>query len=182
MEEEERNLLSIGYKNVVGQLRAAHRTVILDDDGKFNDLAQHYKTQLEEELGSFCQDALKLFETVLPKVCSKSFKARVFHLKLVADYYRYLAEFSPTKENKNKATSHYKQAMDLAKANLEATHPILLGVALNCSVSFHEVLKDNENKTCQLDKKPLLNHAIAELDDLDELLTETVPLSCSSFG
>jgi len=165
--EEERNLLSIGYKNVVGELRAAHRT-LLTDDSKFNDLASHYKTQLEEELTEFCTEALKVFETELPQVCSKTPEGKVFQMKLIADYYRYLAEFSPSKEYINNATKFYKQALDLAEKSLEATHPVRLGVALNYSVCFHEVIKDTKS-ACQM-AKTAFNHAIAKLDDLDELL------------
>jgi len=168
MTEEERTLLSVGYKNVVGQLRAAHRTVIIDDKAKFSSLAMHYKGRLENELTEFCQTALELFENELQKVCAGSYEARVFQLKLIADYYRYLAEFDTAKEYSVKATKHYEQALALAEQNLEATHPIRLGVALNYSVCHYEVLKDTK-QACQL-AKTAFNHAIAKLDDLDELL------------
>lgn len=169
MTEEERNLLSIAYKNVVGQLRAAHRTIIIDENAKYWNLAKIYKTDLEAELTLFCTNALQLFENVLNKVCCESYAARVFVHKLIADYYRYLAEFSPmNQEYKNKASKYYKLALQLAEGNLEATHPIRLGVALNFSVCFHEVMKDTK-QACQL-AKTAFNHAIAKLDDLDELL------------
>jgi len=168
MSQEERDLLSVAFKNVVGQLRGANRTVHIPSDHKFRDLAQHYKSQLERELTEFCTSALDLFENMLVKVCQNTYVAKVFQLKLVADYYRYLAEFSTKKEYSTKATKCYKQALELAERNLEATHPIRLGVALNFSVCFHEVLNDTK-QACQL-AKTAFNHAIAKLDDLDELL------------
>lgn len=167
MTEEERNLLSVAYKNVVGQLRAAHRTILVRS-GSYDDLANHYKKQLESELSSFCLSSLKLFEQTLSKICNTSYEARVFQLKLIADYYRYLAEFDSKKEYQANAHKHYKHALELAERNLEATHPIRLGVALNFSVCFHEVMRDTK-QACQL-AKTAFNHAIAKLDDLDEML------------
>merc|ERR1712018_860111 len=69
-------------------------------------------------------------------------EAQVFYLKMAGDYYRYLAEAVSDDENEKKAADYYKQAFELSEKVLEPTHPIRLGLALNYSVCFYEILKD----------------------------------------
>jgi hypothetical protein len=91
---EERNLLSVAYKNVIGSRRAAWRTLNAGvDEGKFDDLVVAYRKQVEGELSEVCLDVLDLLENVLVKNSTKENEARVFYLKMTGDYYRYLAEF-----------------------------------------------------------------------------------------
>jgi len=91
---EERNLLSVAYKNVIGSRRAAWRTLNAGvDEGKFDDLVVAYRKQVEEELSNVCLDVLDLLENVLVKHTTTESEARVFYLKMTGDYYRYLAEF-----------------------------------------------------------------------------------------
>jgi hypothetical protein len=45
----------------------------------------------------------------------------------------------------------YQSAMDIAKAELKASHPIRLGLALNFSVFYYEILNVPE-KACDLAK------------------------------
>ena len=93
----------------------------------------------------------------------------VFHLApLLADYFRYLAEFArdATKaEHSNNAETAYKAATEKA-TELAPTHPIRLGLALNYSVFLYEVQTKSE-EACALAKQAF-DDAIAELDTLDE--------------
>merc|ERR1719269_529676 len=89
-------------------------------------------------------------------------------MKMKADYYRYLAEFSQgsTKtEHASQAQHAYKSATDKA-SELAPTHPIRLGLALNFSVFLYEVQAKNKD-ACELAKQAF-DDAIAELDTLDE--------------
>jgi 14-3-3 protein epsilon len=64
------------------------------------------------------------------------------------DYHRYLAEFLLDHEYhdaKDKALSSYKEADSLARANLSPTSPIRLGLHLNLSVFFYEILQTPED-------------------------------------
>jgi hypothetical protein len=65
---------------------------------------------------------------------------------MVGDYYRYMAEsaqgdkLTPAKEG---ALQHYKEAEIIAR-ELPACNPIKLGLALNYSVFYYEVMQDNK--------------------------------------
>jgi len=164
---EERNLLSVAYKNVIGSRRAAWRTLNAGvDEGKFDDLVVAYRKQVEQELSDVCLDVLDLLENVLVKNNEKENEARVFYLKMTGDYYRYLAEFVTDKSYEQRAADYYKQAQDISIKVLDATHPIRLGLALNYSVCFYEILKDKK-AACEL-AKSAFDQAISGLDKLPE--------------
>jgi 14-3-3 protein epsilon len=85
------------------------------------------------------------------------------------DYYRYLAEFLTGEARKDSATeAHeaYKGATDVAQTELAPTHPIRLGLALNFSVFYYEIL-NSPDRACHLAKQAF-DDAIAELDTLSE--------------
>ena len=85
------------------------------------------------------------------------------------DYQRYLAEFATgesRKEAAEKALVAYKSASDTAMSDLQPTHPIRLGLALNFSVFYYEIL-NSPDRACRL-AKAAFDDAIAELDTLSE--------------
>merc|ERR1711913_160527 len=96
-------------------------------------------------------------------------ESKVFYLKMKGDYYRYLAEVavadakSAVIEDSQKA---YQDAFQISKEKMQPTHPIRLGLALNFSVFYYEILNSPE-KACQL-AKAAFDDAIAELDTLNE--------------
>jgi len=164
---EERNLLSVAYKNVIGSRRAAWRTLNAGvDEGKFDDLVTQYRRQIESELSDVCLDVLDLLENILVKNSHKENEARVFYLKMTGDYYRYLAEFVTDKGYEGKAAEFYKLAQEISLKVLDPTHPIRLGLALNYSVCFYEILKDKK-AACEL-AKSAFDQAISGLDKLPE--------------
>ncbi|KAJ9670209.1 hypothetical protein PVL29_026637 [Vitis rotundifolia] len=172
---EERNLLSVAYKNVIGALRAAWRIVSSiehKEEGRQNDdhvsLVKDYRSTVESELSEVCGNILKLIESHLIPSASSS-ESKVFFLKMKGDYYRYLAEFKFGNERKEAAEFTmlaYKAAQDIALADLSPTHPIRLGLALNFSVFYYEILNSSE-KACSMAKQAF-EEAIAELDTLGE--------------
>ena len=60
----------------------------------------------------------------------------------------------------------YQEAFEIAKSKMQPTHPGRLGLALNFSVLFYEILNWPE-KACQLAKQAF-DDAIVELDTLNE--------------
>jgi len=96
-----------------------------------------------------------------------SAESKVFHFKLKGDYYRYLAEVAGGEQRKSVAQqSHeaYQKAAEVAQAELKPTNPIRLGVALNFSVFYYEIL-DSPERACAL-AKTAFDDAIQILDQL----------------
>jgi 14-3-3 protein epsilon len=87
----------------------------------------------------------------------------------MGDYHRYLAEFltgDARKESASEAHEAYKTATEIAQTELAPTHPIRLGLALNFSVFYYEIL-NSPDRACHLAKQAF-DDAIAELDTLSE--------------
>jgi len=172
---EERNLLSVAYKNVIGARRASWRIVSSieqKEDNKGNDTQvvkiKAYRQKIEAELSDVCTDILAVLnDHLIP--AAESGESRVFYYKMKGDYHRYLAEFATGETRKEAATAAhdaYKGATDIAQTELAPTHPIRLGLALNFSVFYYEILNSPE-RACHLAKQAF-DDAIAELDALSE--------------
>ncbi|XP_027348679.1 14-3-3-like protein C isoform X1 [Abrus precatorius] len=172
---EERNLLSVGYKNVVGARRASWRilsSIEQKEEAKGNDVSvkriKEYRQKVESELSNICSDIMTVIdEHLIPS--SSSGEPSVFFYKMKGDYYRYLAEFKSGDERKEAADNSmkaYQMASTTAEAELPPTHPIRLGLALNFSVFYYEILNSPE-RACHLAKQAF-DEAISELDTLSE--------------
>jgi 14-3-3 protein epsilon len=95
-------------------------------------------------------------------------EGKAFFLKMVGDYYRYMAESATAEllaQARDGALEHYKLA-DTAGKDLPACNPIKLGLALNFSVFYYEVMQDNK-QACQL-AETALQEAMNKIDDVDE--------------
>lgn len=173
---EERNLLSVAYKNVIGTRRASWRilsSIKQSKDNcpefqKFAPILKEYREVVEKELTSTCNDILDvLSDSLVPKSVDK--ESDVFYYKMKGDYFRYLAEFyvdDQKKEASQKAFDAYTTATETAQKNLQPTHPIRLGLALNFSVFYYEIALKRE-VACSLARRAF-DEAIAELDTLNE--------------
>jgi 14-3-3 protein epsilon len=108
-----------------------------------------------------------LANNLLKTVQGNNDETEVFYLKMSGDYYRYLAEFRTTNEDyKDKSKEYYGKALAVATENLPETHPTRLGLALNFSVCYYEILKQPD-KACELAKKSF-DAAIEKLDTLND--------------
>jgi len=172
---EERNLLSVAYKNVIGARRASWRiisSIEQKEESKGNEThikrIKEYRVKVDKELSEICKDILDLIDKHLIPSASNG-ESKVFYYKMKGDYHRYLAEFTQgdsRKEAAEHSLSAYKAATDIAVTELPPTHPIRLGLALNFSVFNYEIL-NSPDKACQLAKQAF-DDAIAELDTLSE--------------
>jgi len=172
---EERNLLSVAYKNVIGARRASWRIISSIEQKEENkggeeklEMIRTYRIQVEKELKDICSDILELLDKHLILTASAG-ESRVFFHKMKGDYHRYLAEFATSNDRKGAAENSlvaYKAASDVAMTELAPTHPIRLGLALNFSVFYYEILNSPE-RACRL-AKAAFDDAIAELDTLSE--------------
>merc|ERR1712225_35431 len=172
---EERNLLSVAYKNVIGARRASWRiisSIEQKEESKGNEehveRIRAYRARVEAELQKICADILDILDHhLIPS--STTGESRVFYYKMKGDYHRYLAEFATGSGRKAAAENSliaYKAASDIALTELPPTHPIRLGLALNFSVFYYEIL-NSPDRACQLAKQAF-DDAIAELDTLSE--------------
>ncbi|CAK7243093.1 MAG: hypothetical protein STHCBS139747_004601 [Sporothrix thermara] len=172
---DERNLLSVAYKNVVGTRRASWRIISSieqkeESKGSEKHVAtiREYRDKIETELEKVCQDVLDVLdESLIPNAASG--ESKVFYHKMKGDYHRYLAEFASGDKRRVAATAAheaYKSATDVAQTELTPTHPIRLGLALNFSVFYYEIL-NSPDRACHLAKQAF-DDAIAELDSLSE--------------
>ncbi|CAA6671475.1 unnamed protein product [Spirodela intermedia] len=172
---EERNLLSVGYKNVIGARRAAWRilcSIEQKEESRGNDQSarriKEYRQKVESELSTICGDIMTVIdEHLIPS--STVGESSVFYYKMKGDYYRYLAEFKAGGEKKEAADQSlkaYQLATATAEADLSPTHPIRLGLALNFSVFYYEIMNSPE-RACHLAKQAF-DEAISELDTLSE--------------
>merc|ERR1712063_116882 len=143
------------YKNVVGARRSSWRVISsieqkTEGAKKKQAMAKEYREKIEKELNDICGDVLNLLDKFLIAKASNA-ESKVFYLKMKGDYFRYLAE---------------ADAFEVSKSKMQPTHPIRLGLALNFSVFFYEIL-NSPDKACGLAKQAF-DDAIAELDTLSE--------------
>jgi len=171
---EERNLLSVAYKNSVGSRRTAWRALEAIEQkeeskgGRHTNLIKEFKKKVKEELDNLCNDVLTLIDGSVLK-SSHSAESKVFFLKMKGDYYRYLAECS-TGEQQSKigqgGLGAYQEATAIASNQLKETNPIRLGLALNFSVFYYEIL-NNPTQACSLAKQAF-DDAIAKIEELND--------------
>ncbi|XP_045568096.1 14-3-3 protein beta/alpha-A [Salmo salar] len=173
LSNEERNLLSVAYKNVVGARRSSWRVVSsieqkTEGSEKKQAMAKEYREKIEKELKEICNDVLGLLNQFLIPNATPA-ESKVFYLKMKGDYYRYLAEVAMGEEKAaiiGNSQEAYKDAFEISKKDMQPTHPIRLGLALNFSVFYYEILNSPE-QACKL-AKTAFDDAIAELDSLSE--------------
>ncbi|KAK8970865.1 14-3-3 protein 7 [Platanthera guangdongensis] len=172
---EERNLLSVGYKNVIGAKRASWRilsSIEQKEEAKGNVHSVRriklYMKRVDDELSKICNEILSIIAIhLLPS--STTGESVVFFFKMKGDYYRYLAEFksgSERREAADQSLKAYQAATSMAMTDLPPTHPIRLGLALNFSVFYYEILNSLE-RACHLAKQAF-DEAITELNTLSE--------------
>ncbi len=168
---DERNLLSVGFKNLIGSQRGAIRTIGAIEQNpkyqKFSGALNGYKVKIEKELYDKC---IKIVNVVKDKCLNLAAEdeSKAFFYKMIGDYYRYVAESAhdaTLEEVKNGALEGCKQAETLSQG-LNACNPIRLGLALNFSVFYYEVM-NNHGEACKLGENALTS-ALEKIDDVDE--------------
>ncbi|XP_034016192.1 14-3-3-like protein [Thalassophryne amazonica] len=157
---EERNLLSVAYKNVVGTRRSSWRAmygISQRDDDKLTQAVAFYRTTIKDELDKTCDEVQDLLEKYLipNSETEKDYEGKVFYQKMKGDYFRYMAEVADEDKREaivEKSKNAYCEACETCKAHMDATHPIRLGLALNFSVFYYEIA-NNPEEACKLAKE-----------------------------
>lgn len=168
---EYRNLLSVAFKNLINSKRTAIRTInAIEQNPKYTQFGPQltaYKKKIEDLLFKDCDNIISLTKSkVLNNSKPIENEAKAFFVKLVGDYYRYIAE-SATGDRyeavKQEALKAYTEANQIS---LPPCNSIRLGLALNFSVFYYEVMKD-QKKACDLADSSL-QAALEKIDDLGE--------------
>jgi len=167
---DERNLLSVGFKNYISSARTAWRTIeAIEKSDKYTQYASEcsrYKLRVLKELELRWKHVISILrDRILPK--SSEIEARAFYLKMIGDYYRYIAENAKGDtliEASEKAIDYYLQAEIVAR-DMKPFHVTKLSLVLNLSVFFYEV-KDDINKAWWL-AKDALDNAKMQIDSLN---------------
>ncbi|XP_016108012.1 14-3-3 protein beta/alpha-B-like [Sinocyclocheilus grahami] len=179
LSNEERNLLSVAFKNVVGARRSSWRVISsieqkTEGNEKKQQMAREYREKIETELQDICNDVLGLLEKFLIPNASQA-ESKVFYLKMKGDYFRYLSEVASGESKTSKCIvcvylasylaiilSVVLSAFDEAIAELDTLNED----SYKDSTLIMQLLRDNLTKP-----EPLLqafDEAIAELDTLNE--------------
>ena len=174
LSSDERNLLSIAYKNSISLRRQALRTLLAyemkerkKEESAYLPYIVEYKNKIEKELETLCLKIIKSIDSnLLPRATDN--EAKVFYHKMKADYYRYIAENVEGEAKKNFADHSMNSYNEATKAanELSITNPIRLGLSLNFSVFYYEVF-NNKETACQIAKETL-DLARKELVNVDE--------------
>jgi len=179
---EERNLLSVGYKNKMSVRRTAWRTVQQYFEKNKEDGNEKNAGYDENYSDYISQEVFKLIDEVRDDIvnvyvdgknkCSGDDDAEVivFFKKMEGDYNRYGAEITEGDAARKStytaaAAKAYENAQEVAK-NLPSTNPIRLGLALNFSV-FHYEICDQKQEASTLAKEAF-DTAIDHLDTLGD--------------
>merc|ERR1712057_46498 len=178
---EQRNLISVGYKNLMSARRTAWRVTAQSIDMEREPALKQKGMEYQEKIAT---ELKGLVTAVVNDVVGKFVKGPsaavntevlVFFHKMEGDYNRYGAEITDGEEKKEfagKAEAAYAKATKLGMdpedggLNLPPTNPIRLGLALNYSVFMYEILEE-KNKAMEV-AKSAFDDAIAKIDELDE--------------
>ena len=101
---DERNLLSVAFKNLVTPKRTTWRTILAVEQsggGQSQQAISQYKAIIEERLHRDCEEIVKLVQaSVMPKLQNNGGQVKshkvveeyAFFYKMIGDYYRYASE------------------------------------------------------------------------------------------
>ncbi|XP_003385866.1 PREDICTED: 14-3-3 protein zeta-like [Amphimedon queenslandica] len=167
LSREERDLLSVAFKNATAVRRLSWRVIAASEQGekdaRMKDASKMYRHQIEGELLAICQLVVGLLDDYLIPASNDS-NSEVFYYKMKGDYCRYRAELLLGKEREDAAAESeaaYRKAEDISSANLSPLHPLRLGLSLNHSVLYYEIFRDSVT-ACSIASK-----AITEAEQLE---------------
>ena len=124
-------------------------------DSPYLEYIREYKVKVQKELEDLCNKSNATIDSsLLPKATAD--EAKVFYHKMKGDYYRYIAEDvdgDVKKKYSDLGLASYNAALEASKS-IDYKNPIKLGLALNLSVFYYEVVA-NRDEACKLAKETL---------------------------
>ena len=176
----ERNLLSISYKAIILTIKSSLNIIISyekkEKEKHYSTFLPYiiaYKNEVFNELNKECQRIIKFVEKNLI-IKAKDNEAKVFYKKIIGDYNRHIAEFAEGNQKKqaiDTALKYYEEAEKIAKG-FYVFNPISLGLYLNISVFYYEILK-NHTKAIDISLN-IIEKVNKELPKIDEEAEENL--------
>jgi 14-3-3 protein epsilon len=170
---EERDIFVTCYRYYISEKRTNWRQMYKleekekDAKSKFISIMNEIKLKYEEFIIKACEKLIFLINTYIINK-TQSNEGRAYFLKVKADHYRYMAEITYGQvlyKNRQNALQYYKEAYAQA-LYLSPLNCIRLGIALNYSVFFYEVLSNSINSLAVATEA--LNEALSELKTYSE--------------
>jgi hypothetical protein len=95
LSNDERNLLSVAFKNLISSQRSGIRTISAIEQNKkyekYGAALGEYKKKIEDILFTNCESIMTIIKTdIISKADDQ--EAKAFFLKMIGDYCRYIAE------------------------------------------------------------------------------------------
>ena len=165
----ERNLLSIAYKSAVDSRRSSMRKLRRRNLDVDSAALTSFEDMIRKEIVTLCSEAISIARDLVEKdkeESSMSAIERIFLIKMVGDYNRYMGEFLPKGHPcVNAALQAYSNAMKAAEG-IRPSNATRLGLALNFSV-FHLEVLNNFKEACTIAEEAY-NSAGEDLEGLSE--------------
>lgn len=166
LSEEDRNILTIAYKNPVTSRRDTLRNIenvylqnFDEQDEDYNpkrfERMKDFEQKIKNELEELC---IELINLVDEKILSRSTvypEERVFYEKMKGDFYRYICENRPREEVEeyiNNAKQCYNDGLEIGRTELSQASPTFLGLVLNYTVFLYEIM-DLKEEAIELSKR-----------------------------
>ncbi|KAF0993047.1 hypothetical protein HZS_7247, partial [Henneguya salminicola] len=170
----DRNLLANAYKNVISSIKFSWKSLnFLEENSEklslIHQVAQEYKIRVTNELVEKCEDILGLIPKCQARHKIIEYEDQVFYYKMMADYYRYIAEVEKQRPNYDpvaKSAKLYEEAMGIAMAHLVPTNQLRLGLAVNYSVFCFDIVLNHE-KACKI-SNDTFDDAITNIESLTD--------------
>nr|CAB3267839.1 14-3-3 protein gamma-2-like [Phallusia mammillata] len=171
LSNDERNLLSLAYKHIVGARRLSWRIISsieqnpeTQNENKLN-ILRNYREKIEAEIEEKCLEVIGLLDSILLPA-APNIESQVFYNKMKGDYYRYMAEINSVPEKRKKivsaANKAYNAGLKIATNSMAPVNPLLLGTTLNYSVFLYEI-KCSNRKAINL-AKTAFDEALAQVE------------------
>ncbi|KAJ3445754.1 14-3-3 protein epsilon [Anaeramoeba flamelloides] len=168
---EERKLLNVSFLNVLRIKMSSWRSInssLQKEKNKNLDYVKTLEQKIMVEIQQICDQTTKILDEHL-LLKSTNFKNKAFYFKMKGDCYRHLAEFQSGEKKETaieECFSAYQAGLKIAYEHLPPTNPTRIGIALNLSVFFCDILH-SADKACRLGKQAF-DDALLEIDQLTE--------------
>merc|ERR1712080_63525 len=176
LNENDRNLISVAFKQITTSKRSSYRILKNIKDEAFEgkqeriEARNQYLKAIAEEIVEICDDVVDIIDKyVLPfKNLKDNNELNVFFLKMKGDYLRYKAEVTPIDERGNISIDSFEAYTKASEAasNLPPTNSVKLGLALNFSV-FHYEIRNGIDQASRIAKRAF-DSAMNKLDNISE--------------